>query len=262
MINLEAVQTKLHTKVIGRKFHVFRRIHSTNDLASRLAAEGVVDGTVVLAEEQTAGRGRWGRKWESCFGKGLWFSVVLRPGLPSTQAGLFNFLAGISVADAFWNEVQLAPDLKWPNDLLIGEKKICGILSEAQSDENKIKFLVLGIGINVNQSSEDFPIALRERAISIYMLLKRTVNRIDLLAEILQQLESNYYRIQKQGFEGLLAEWRSKCPHLGRPVKIITNLIPIEGVFESIANDGSAMIRLQNGLLKRILVGDMSPIYC
>ena len=259
LITREAVRAKLGTKIIGRQFLAFRTIHSTNDLAYRLASEGGFDGTVVIAEEQTAGRGRLGRKWESCFGKGLWFSVIFRPDLPSTQAGLFSFLAGISVADAFSRKIQLVADLKWPNDLLIGKKKVCGILSEAEFDENRIKFIILGIGINVNHSAEDFPETIRQQATSIYMLLKQRVNRVDLLVEILQQLEFNYFRSQQQGFKGILADWCTKCSYLGKQVKFVSSTDIIEGIFETIADDGSAIIRLHNGIRQRILVGDMIP---
>lgn len=257
LITADKVQAQLHTKIIGHKIHAFRSVRSTNDVARKLASEGAPDGTVVIAEKQTAGRGRLGRRWESEFGKGLWFSVILRPDLSSANAGLFTFLAGISVADALFNRYKIKAGLKWPNDILIQRKKVCGILSEAEFDGNKINFIVLGIGINVKHSLQHFPTMLHEQAISISMIHKQPVNRAKLLAEIFSRLESNYFRSQNEGFKGILADWRLKCQHLGKSVKVVHSSTEIEGIFDALADDGSAIIKLYDGRRKRIIAGDI-----
>ncbi|MBN1350215.1 biotin--[acetyl-CoA-carboxylase] ligase [candidate division KSB1 bacterium] len=256
-ISADNIHQKLVTERIGHDFFSYKTVGSTNDVAHKMAAEGASDGTVVVADEQTSGRGRLGRTWASIPGKGLWFSLILKPDLTAHQACLLTFLASVSVADALSERYGLNPELKWPNDILIKNKKLCGILSEAEFDRGMIKFVILGIGININHSPGDFHPALQEQAISVSILLERQVDRKELLADILNRFDRRYSEIMRNGFLPILDEWRSNCPHIGKPVQFITAGASIEGIFQNLADDGSAIIRMQDGQLKRIISGDM-----
>ncbi|MDZ7260899.1 MAG: biotin--[acetyl-CoA-carboxylase] ligase [candidate division KSB1 bacterium] len=257
LISKDKIKMDLKTQIIADQIYAFWSIRSTNEFAYRLARQGEPEGTLVIAEEQTGGKGRLDRKWESLFGKGLWFSIILRPPVVAARAGLFPFLAGVSIAEAVENKLELQPQVKWPNDLMINGKKFCGILSEAEFSRGKVEFIILGIGINVNHTIEDFSEDIRDQAVSLQMALQRPADRLPLLVEALNRIEANYLLMQRKGFGAIIRRWKKRCQNWGKPIKLVQGTTTLEGIFEGLAEDGSLLLRLDDGHIKKILAGDI-----
>jgi BirA family biotin operon repressor/biotin-[acetyl-CoA-carboxylase] ligase len=257
LITSDRIIASLKTKRFGKKVHAFWQVGSTNRFATRAAARGEPEGTLVIAEMQKRGKGRLKRSWDSRFGKGLWFSIILRPSFPGSRAGLFTYLAGVSVAQAVENVTGLIPDFKWPNDLLYKNKKFCGILSEVEFTDGNIDFIILGIGINVLHRKSDFPGILSQNATSIVIETSKRSDRIELLSEIMARLESNYERCISRGFESIIDYWKSRCPLLGEEIRILQNNQHLSGIFEDLDENGCMMLRKNDGSLTRVIAGDM-----
>ncbi|HEU4401659.1 MAG TPA: biotin--[acetyl-CoA-carboxylase] ligase [Candidatus Polarisedimenticolia bacterium] len=204
-----ALQRCLHSAVFGHRVFYYPIIGSTNDRALELCAGGEPEGSLVLAEEQTGGRGRRARAWTSRSRLGIYASLVLRPGAPAPRAPLFTFIAAVSVAGALREACSLAARIKWPNDVVIGARKIAGILGEVRGSSPEVRELVMGLGVNVNQASEDFPPELRSRATSARIESGVVVDRAPILALILEGFERRYARLLRGEASDLLREWES-----------------------------------------------------
>lgn len=257
LITSDKIRARLDTKRFGRKIYAFWQVSSTNRFAAKAAARGEPEGTLVIAEMQTRGKGRLKRSWDSQFGKGLWFSVILRPSFSYAKAGLFPFLAGISVVQAIENSTGLKPEFKWPNDLLFNNKKFCGILSEVEFIHYKINYIILGVGINIFHKTNDFPNILSQSATSLHLEGAESVDRIDLLTNIIKQLEFYYYDSTANGFKESLEIWKSRCPQFGNQIRIFQNGRHIQGIFENLDSDGCLMLRTPDKSLIRIAAGDL-----
>ncbi|HEX9972575.1 MAG TPA: biotin--[acetyl-CoA-carboxylase] ligase, partial [bacterium] len=220
LLSEERIKAALRTELLGNRIYAFWSIGSTNEFAYRRALQGDREGVLVIAEQQTKGRGRKSRYWDSPFYKGLWFSLILRPDIQSSQAGLLPYLAGVSVAEAVENLLKLTPDLKWPNDLLFQGKKFCGILSEVEFKNGKVKFIILGIGINVNQKVDEFPEQYRNQATSLRQECNNRIDRAELLTEVLFCLEQNYNSIGAHGLNEIVNKWKKKCRQFGKEIVI------------------------------------------
>lgn len=255
LLSEDRIKSMLHTKFLAQKIYAFWSVGSTNEFAYRRALLGEKEGTLVIAEEQTRGRGRKSRSWDSPFTKGLWFSLILRPDLPASKAGLVPYLAGVSVAEAIENYLNLKPSLKWPNDLLLTDKKFCGILSEVEFMNGKIHFIILGIGINVNHKVHDFPEQYRNQATSLRIEVDKRIDRADLLVQILSYIENNYLLINN--FEEILSKWKKRCPKFGEEISVIQEGEKYDGLFEEIDNEGFMLLRLKSGIIKKIVAGDI-----
>jgi len=245
-------------QVIGRDIRVFRQTSSTNDVVEKLARDGVNEGAVVFAESQSQGRGRLGRKWLSPVRKGLWFSVLLRPDLRPQAATQLTVAASASLARAVREQTGLAAEIKWPNDILVGGRKVAGILTELNAELDHIKYIVLGIGVNVNLNTADFPAELRKLATSLKIETGRHVNRAELAAAILSELDADYARIAHRQFSRVGEEWRQFCSTLGRSVSIRVGNRLIRGLAESLDEDGALLLRTEHGHLERIIGGDLT----
>lgn len=245
-------------RVIGRDIQVFQETASTNDIIEKLARDGVKEGVVVFAESQTKGRGRLGRKWISPAGKGLWFSVLLRPKLSPQETTQLTVAAATALARAIQSQTRLAPEIKWPNDLLLRGRKVAGILTELNVEMDQVNHVILGIGLDVNQSASDFPAEVRKIATSLKIESKSTVNRAALAAAILQELERDYARISEGGFVGLADEWESRCTTLGRNVSVMIGDRRVRGRAEALDDDGALLIRTEHGRIERIMGGDVT----
>ncbi len=186
------IQNRLKTEIFARELFVLDTIDSTNRYAKDLAKAGKPEGTMVCAEEQTRGQGRWGKSWHSPWGKGLWFSLILRPKVNSSISQL-NMLGVVSLAQFIEKQFNFIPQIKEPNDLLFKNKKLAGILVETSRSRNLISHAVLGIGLNVNQKQEDFTPELRDQAISLQMVTNQVIDRLMLLSDLLVLLEKNYF---------------------------------------------------------------------
>jgi len=190
---------------------------STNRIAMEMAENGVPHGTVVVADAQTAGRGRMGRRWESPAGKNLYVSLLLRPSVPTVEAPLFALVAGVALADAV-EAVGVPASLKWPNDLYCGERKAAGILAEMASDPEGVRHVVIGVGLNVNMEEADFPPELRGTATSLRICGGRTFRRVDVLALLLNAFGTRYAEFIAGGFASLRDGWDRRDLLRGRRV--------------------------------------------
>jgi len=252
------IKYRLGTTVLGRKVIYYDTVASTNDVAKKLAAEGCPEGTVVVAEEQTEGRGRLGRKWFSPRGKNVMFSVLLNPTVNLVQLPQLTMLAAVAVAGAVCALTGLKAGIKWPNDLLLNEKKVCGILSEMYAEVNRVNYLVIGVGMNVNVDEEEFPPDIGTTATSLKIAAGEKINRAGLLQEILRQLERYYLDWQQHGFAPVLEEWKKSSINLGRRVRVISSGEVWEGICEDVDSDGALLLRLPGGSVKRFVAGEVS----
>lgn len=245
-------------RVVGRDIRVFRQTTSTNDIVEKLARDGVKEGAVVFAESQTRGRGRLGRKWLSPAGQGLWFSVLLRPALRAQEATQLTIAAATALARAIREQTGLAPEVKWPNDLLMGGRKTAGILTELTAELDRIHHVILGLGIDVNQTSTDFPPELRRLATSLRIETGRVVDRAALAVAVLRELDRDYARLVAGQFEAVAGEWETLCSTLGTEVVIAIGDRRVRGRAESLDNDGALLVRTEHGRLERITGGDVT----
>jgi len=242
-------------RVVGRDIRVFQETSSTNDVVERFARDGVAEGVVVFAESQSKGRGRLGRKWISPAGQGLWFSVLLRPQVPPASVTQLTVAAATAVARAIRAQTGLVPQIKWPNDILVEGKKVVGILTELAAELDRVRYVVIGIGVDVNVAQ--FPKDLAEIATSLSVVAGRPFIRAEIAAAILEELDTDYTRITRGEFAALAEEWEQQCITLGRRVQIHIGHRTITGRAESLDSDGALLLRTEHGHLERIVGGDV-----
>jgi BirA family transcriptional regulator, biotin operon repressor / biotin---[acetyl-CoA-carboxylase] ligase len=244
-------------EVIGRDIRVFEETNSTNDVVEKLARDGVKEGVVVFAEAQSRGRGRLGRKWLSPPRRGLWFSVLLRPDLRPQAATQLTVAAATALCRAIRAQTELKPKVKWPNDILINGRKVAGVLTELAAEIDHVKHLILGIGVDVNLSASEFPVELKKIATSLKIESGRHLNRLDLAAAILRELDADYQCIQRGRFAEVADEWEEQCITLGHRVRIHIGPREVAGRAEALDDDGALLVRTDHGHLERIIGGDV-----
>ena len=245
-------------QIVGRDIRVFEKTNSTNDVVEKLARDGVGEGVVVFAEAQSQGRGRLGRRWISPPRRGLWFSVLLRPNLRPQAATQLTVAAATALVRAIRDQTGLAPEIKWPNDILIRGRKVAGVLTELSAELDHIKYLILGIGVDVNLSASDFPPELRKVATSLRIETGREWHRADLAAAIVRELDADYARICSGQFEDIIEEWQRGCSTLGRRVSIRMADRLVQGQAEALDRDGALLLRTEHGHLERVIGGDVT----
>lgn len=245
-------------RVIGRDIRVFNETTSTNDVVEKLARDGVKEGAVVFAESQTKGRGRLGRKWVSPPRKGLWFSVLLRPALRPQEATQITVAAATALVRGIQRVTGVVADIKWPNDLLVDGRKVAGILTEMNAEVDRVHYIILGVGIDVNQTASDFPADVRKLATSLKLESGQAVSRAELAAAVLEELDRDYGRICRRGFPAVADEWEARCTTIGKNVTILIGDRRVRGRAESLDDDGSLLVRTEHGRLERILGGDVT----
>lgn len=243
------------TRVIGRDVRVFNETTSTNDVVEKLARDGVREGVVVFAESQTKGRGRMGRKWVSPPGQGLWFSVLVRPPFSPDNATQLTVIAATAVARAIRDETSLTPQIKWPNDILVSGRKAVGVLTELAAEMDRIKHVIIGIGVDVNLT--EFPPELQSIATSLACEAGKTIQRAALAARILEELDRDYARICAGDFAGVAEEWEQQCVTLGRRVRIHIGARELTGRAEALDASGALLLRTDHGHLERITGGEV-----
>jgi BirA family biotin operon repressor/biotin-[acetyl-CoA-carboxylase] ligase len=246
------------TKVIGRDIRVFQETTSTNDVIERLAHDGVKEGVVVFAESQTSGRGRLGRKWLSPAKRGLWFSVLLRPELRPQETTQLTVASATALRRAIEAHTGLKPQIKWPNDILVHGRKAAGILTELRAELDQVKYVILGIGVDVNLNPGDFPAELRKHATSLKAELGKPVLRPDLAVAILRELDHDYARIASGRFPAVADEWEAHCITIGQNVVIRAGERQIRGRAEALGEEGTLLLRTDYGRLERIVGGDLT----
>lgn len=244
-------------RVIGRDIQVFQETGSTNEVADRLGRTGVKEGVVVFAEAQSKGRGRLGRKWYSPPGKGLWFSVLLRPQLRPQAATQLTVAAATALVRAIEQHAGLRLEIKWPNDILAGGKKLAGVLTELSAELDCIKYVILGIGLDVNLNAGDWPGELRKQATSLKLETGRAFRRADLAAALLRELDKDYALICEHQFPKLAEQWEARCSTLGHRVTIRVGERVAQGLAEALDEDGALLLRGEHGHLERIIGGDV-----
>lgn len=253
MFNIEEFDIKLDTEVIGRNFIYCDEVDSTNSVLLT-SKEFNRDGTVLLAEYQSKGRGRKNRTWVSNAGQNLTFSILLKSDLKEKKVNLINLGSALSVAQSIENLYQLDVELKWPNDVLVNKKKIAGILIESSSKGNKINKLVVGIGINVNQPN--FPGKFDIQPTSIRKEFKSIVSREKLLSEVLNNFENILMQIKNEPNK-ILNDWRNRCKMIGEKVKIVLDDKIKMGIFEDIDENGFLILKTGD-IIEKIHYGDVS----
>ena len=253
LFNFE-VARNLNTKLIGKKIYYFDYLSSTMDLAMQLGMDGAVNGTLVLAESQVKGRGRLGRSWSSPKYKGVYLSLILRPTILPAACPILTLMSAVSICEAVKKITDLDLQIKWPNDLFIDHKKVAGILTEMNAEMDKVNFVVIGIGLNVNNDKK----SLVAQATSLKEQQGIQINRVILLQEILRRIESNYFLLKQQGVQEIIDKWRNFTLTLGTRVKVEYQNKHIEGQAVDIDSDGALLIRKDSGVIQKISSGDVT----
>ena len=262
-LSLETIRTHLKTREIGASLSVHEEVDSTNRILADLARAGASHGTVVVAESQTAGRGRLGRPWVSPRGVNLYASILLTPANASSAITWIPLLAAVAVVRAIKTLTGLSLKVKWPNDVLVhrdgGGRKLAGILVEAiSSGQAGARAVVVGIGINVNMPPEAFPEDLRSSATSLLIETGHSIERAPLLAALLGELERLHDQFRDQGADGIAAVYEAMCATLGKPVRLeLVGSGQVEGTAEGLAPDGALRLRTGEGKILEIRAGDV-----
>jgi BirA family biotin operon repressor/biotin-[acetyl-CoA-carboxylase] ligase len=249
------VKKGLKTKFMGKDIHYFKEVDSTNDVAKYLAENGAEEGTVVVAEIQNRGKGRRGKTWISPPG-GVWMSIILRPDIPPSKAPQLTLVTGVAVAETLKKELKLDVGIKWPNDILIGNKKVCGILTEVNASINKVNYVVVGIGIDMNVDVPLFPPDLQKGATSLKNELDTEINGAILVQKFLLNLEKLYNQFTDGKFPDILNEWRFLSKTIGSKVEVRTRGKTIRGDAVGINKDGILILELDDGSLRKIISGE------
>lgn len=252
----EEVSPILKTRSFGKKLVHRQVVDSTNNLAKEFAERGEGEGTVVISEEQSSGKGRLERTWTSPQG-GIWLSIILRPKVLPSEASRFTLLAAVSVAKAI-ERLGIEPDIKWPNDILIDGKKVCGILLELSAQPDKVDYLVVGFGINANVKKSKLPRDSRTRATTLAEALGKKVDRKNLVADLLLELEKDYKHLLKGGWKDIKKEWMARSKMLHEKVALNTMQGVVEGEFVGVDESGAIRIRLPQGGIKTFAAGDVT----
>lgn len=253
------LQFNLETSILGRKIFCFESIDSTNSYAKKIAAEGCEDGTVVIADVQTAGRGRLGRTWDSTGGKGIWMSVVLRPSGSLEDVQIITLAASVAVVNALKGAVGVEAGIKWPNDIILKGKKVCGILTEMSSEIDRINYLVIGIGVNVNHNPEDFPESLRDSATSLksHSADGFILERSQIIKRILVELEVIYKKVLNGSIPEIVQAWKRYSVTLGREVKLKIKDCEHVGVAKDVTADGKLVVSCNDGIVREVMSGEV-----
>ncbi len=242
-----------------REILVFAETDSTNDLATQLGRQGAPGGLAIFAEHQTAGRGRFGRRWASASHRGLWFSLLLRPAFPQAEWARLTTWAAVSVAAAIEDSIGAKAAIKWPNDVFLRGKKVAGILAESGSDVTGRPFAVLGIGVNVNHEPDDFPAELRATAGSLRETTGTPLDRTALAAVMLRALDMRLSKIADD-FPAIIAEAAARSFLLGRWIEVRAGEIFAEGLAEQLDENGHLLLRHADGTLGRFIAGEVTVI--
>ncbi len=250
----EEIRIGLETKKLGREINYQQQLESTNTLAAKMAKEGALEGTLVLAEQQKKGRGRMGRDFV-CPSGGLWFSIILRPEIRAMLATRITYIFAVAVAETINQLTEIKAEIKWPNDILIDNKKVCGILTEISAEIDLVNYLIVGVGINLNFSSEIFSGELENRATTLLTELGSKVNRAEFLQKLLKNIEELYFKLDD--FENVLSRWKELNCTLGKVVTIKDNQRELTGKAIDINQDGALILEVDNEK-RKVYSGDLA----
>jgi len=261
LITAEEMAATLKTLVMGRPaVHVLKKTDSTNLQAKRMAAQGAAEGTLVVADTQTEGRGRRGRNWHSPSGRNIYASLVLRPQLAPSQAPQITLMTAVALARTLRASAALDAKIKWPNDVMVGGKKIAGILTEISADMDAVDYVVVGFGINVNTRQHEMPEEIAPIATSIYSEKASETSRTNLLCDLLESYEMAYDLLNAQGFGPVMQQWRSMTDIIGRRVHVDVMDTRYTGRVETVNDDGVLILREDEGGTRHIFSGDVTKV--
>lgn len=246
----------LKTRVVGKRVFAYAETDSTNDVAWRLGTMGAVEGACVFTEFQKKGRGRLGRTWSAPRAKNVLVSVLLRPDLAPAHVSRLTLLASVAAARAVEAATGRRPGIKWPNDLLHDGQKLCGILTEMSAEADRVNFVVVGIGVNVNSSGRDLP----PGATSLKKMAGKPVSRLEFARRLLAELDADYARFREEGFEPVMRDWAQYSVTTGRRVSASMLGRKLQGEATGIDSDGALWIRLDNGFQEKVTAGDVQHL--
>lgn len=255
LLSEQAIEEGLSTKVVGRHIVYRERVDSTNNVAKKLADEGAPEGTIVVAEEQTGGRGRINRLFLSPFAKGVWFSLILRPNIPPMEVSKMTLLAAVAVARAIRHHGLTDCGIKWPNDILVKGRKMVGILTELNGSAEKVNYIIMGIGVNTGITAEDLSKDLQPIVTSFAREGVR-VSRLALLETLLKEIEGLYQTVCRDGFAPVLAEWRALSCMLGQDVTVTSIDKTFSGKAVDIDENGNLLVATPEGV-EVVMAGDI-----
>ncbi|MFD0680884.1 MULTISPECIES: biotin--[acetyl-CoA-carboxylase] ligase [unclassified Paenibacillus] len=259
-LELASIEKQLKTEVFGQNIHYYEQLGSTQTKAHELAKQGAVEGTLVIAEQQTEGRGRMGRKWHSPKGKGIWMSMILKPRIPLQFAPQLTLLIAVALCRAIRQVTSLPAGIKWPNDLLIDGKKISGILSESIAEDEKPLYVIVGVGISANLREDDYSEELKAIATSLQIEAGKLVDRTELLCRFLEELETLYELYHSKGFEPVKLLWEALSVSLNRKVRNQSPQGLVEGIAVSLDETGALIVQLEDGSLTKWYSGTIEFI--
>ena len=255
----DLIRQQLKGSLFGKRIHHFFRTDSTNRVAFDLGNANEAEGAVVLAEQQTAGRGRAGRTWHSERANGIYVTLLLRPKISPVQAPLLTMMAGLSAHAAIQAQTGLHPDLKWPNDLMLNGKKLGGILTEMHAETTLVRFVIVGIGINVNQ--DKFPAELSEIATSLYAETGKTQSRLELLTRLLREFETDYNRFLREGSASITERFERVSSYAsGKKVRVTNGAESYVGVTAGLRPEGLLQVQREDGALSTVFAGDVTEV--
>ncbi|MBP1994765.1 biotin--[acetyl-CoA-carboxylase] ligase [Paenibacillus eucommiae] len=256
-LDVAALMEGLKTKVMGRRLHVYEDVESTQIVAQSLVTAGAEEGTLVIAEQQTSGKGRMGRKWYSPRGKGIWMSLVLTPKIPLFYTPQLTLLTAVALCRTLRQLCAIDIGIKWPNDLLIAGKKVSGILLEISGEDERLRHIIAGIGISANLNVQDFPQELRPIASSLLIETSAPVSREAIILAFLKQFEELYEIYHEQGFAPIRLLWEALSVSLHRPIRVQTAGGVTEGIAESIDDSGALTVTTNTGEKIKVFSGEV-----
>jgi BirA family biotin operon repressor/biotin-[acetyl-CoA-carboxylase] ligase len=261
-LSIDAIRAGLENLRFARKIHYFTKIDSTNVYARQRAEEGAPEGEVVITDEQTDGKGRLGRAWVSPPRANLYLSLILRPDLAPAQVGQLTFTAAVALAETVGSFAGLAPEIKWPNDVLVDGKKLAGILSECSVQSGRVLYAILGIGVNLNYPKAFMPEGLRNRATSLMAALDRAVDRNLFAGLLIRRLERCYLDLLTAGFGRMALRWEGFFRLNGKRVRVEMPDKTVHGIVRGIDPEGALLVEDHSGLTRRVVAGDVIPAEC
>ena len=256
MLYPQEIKPLLTTEIMGTKIHHYEEVTSTNDVIKQLADKGAPEGTIVVCEEQLAGKGRLGRTWFSPRGAGVWCSVLLRPSIMPQHASKLTLLGAVAVAQGIRNQCGITSGIKWPNDLLFQGKKVCGLLTEMRAEQDSVEYVVIGFGINVKNIGFHEDVSCK--AISLEQMVGGEISRKELLAEILASIESNYLLFLEQGFTPIKEQWEQFNITLGNKVVLSSPGQRVTGTAVRLGDEGQLVIKSVKGEERAYYAGEVT----
>jgi BirA family biotin operon repressor/biotin-[acetyl-CoA-carboxylase] ligase len=248
----DEIKAGLGTEILGREIISYAQTGSTNDVALELAADGAQEGTLVVAESQTSGRGRRKRRWIAPMGTSILASLILRPPIMTHEAHSIALISAAAVAQAIRIITRLPALIKWPNDVIINDRKVSGVLTEMRTGEGWANFIVVGVGVTVNIPRSSLPEEIMANATSLSAELGYNVPRVALLQEIMRQLEQRYIELKERKIGALMSEWKNLSATIGRQIQVALPRRIIRGYAMDIDETGTLLIRLNTGQIQRI----------